>query len=178
MAHRIFGAQSIAPRECMIATGGAMLRAPIRDECERKLESMFIGRHGIITIVIIINIIRQLLRQRIASGKQNKSHEQQHRPNHVTPNIVFDGVDTIAHLDLMVRNFEDDFQHAKERRGHTDNLNQSPYSSFHFTKARVVTPVKSVLTVGRIKTIRVNTPRTVPKGMNMHATPPITVQNV
>jgi len=84
----------------------------------------------------------------------------------------------ITHLDLMMRNFEGNFQHAKEGRGHTDDLNQRPYCSFHFANAGDAVPVKSGLTVGRTKTTIVNTPRIVPNGMNMHAIPAITMQNV
>jgi len=75
----------------------------------------------------------------------------------------------IAHLDLMMREFEDNFQHAKKRRGHTDDLNQGPDSSFHFVKAGGVMPLKSGLTVGRTKTMMVKTPRIVPNGNRINS---------
>jgi len=84
----------------------------------------------------------------------------------------------ITHLDLVAGDFKTDFQQTKEHRGDTDDLNNGTYSSFHVATVEGVIPAKSGLTVGRIKTMMVKTPRMVPNGMNKHAIPAVTMQNV
>src|SRR5262245_54843309 len=120
----------------------------------------------------LVDIIRQLLRQALACGNQKNTQHNQEDPNDPLPNAQ-PGV-----MQPVIEEVEGDFNYAKQDQAGGDEPDESADDALHAATDGFACASKSAFTDGRINTIRVKTPRTVPNGMNMHATPAATQQRV
>jgi hypothetical protein len=117
--------------ECRLSNAKQKRPQPVAQAGSLLYRRLAVGSALAILIRSFVNIVGQLLRQRITAREYNNSHDEQRRADDITPDIGFDGLNVITNLDLMMRDFEADFQHSKYHESHSDNVNQRADGAFH-----------------------------------------------
>src|SRR5436190_1680453 len=119
-----------------------------------------------------VNVIGQLLRQTFTAHDEKSSERGQYDPDDPRPDAQR------GFMQAMIEVIEDHFHSAEHDHAAGDEPYESADHALHAATDGLVCASKSAFTDGRNNTTMVNTPSTVPSGINRQATPATIKQNM